>query len=247
MKEIAVKHLRHTLLPVIAIVSAAGFTGCLDMGSKAGFPYRDLPVATSSAKAGEGHTVTLEGTPLALVGRGVKAGNRLRTANLIDTDLKPVNIVKTGGVVRIISIVSSIETPVCEQQTHYLSEKNQGLDEEVDLITISMDTPAVQSRFAKKAGIRNVTFLSDAPAGEFGKAHGLLIGKRHLLARAVMVVDSYNVIRYMQVTPELAQMPNMDQLFAMAFARARGEEIKDILDDPDSILVEPAGPQQQVP
>ncbi len=236
-------HLRQTLLPVIAVVSAAGFAGCLGMDGRTDFTYKDLPVAKGSATAGEGHTVTLKGTPLALVGRGVKVGKRLRTANLVDTDFKPVNIVKTGDAVRIISIVPSLETPVCEQQTHYLSEKNQGLDREVELITISMDTPAVQKQFARKAGIRNITFLSDAPAGEFGKAHGLLIEKRQLLARAVMVVDSYNVIRYMQITPELAQMPDMDQLFGMAFSRDRGEEIKEMLEEPDSILLEPVESQ----
>lgn len=236
-------HLRHMFVPVIAIVSAAGFTGCLGMGGKTDFTYKDLPVAKDSATAGEGHTVTLKGAPLALVGRGVKVGKRLRAAHLVGTDFKPVNIVKTGGAVRIISIVPSLETPVCEQQTHHLSEKNSGLDEMIELITISMDTPAVQKQFAREAGIRNITFLSDSPAGEFGKAHGLLIRERQLLARAVMVVDSYNVIRYLQITPELAQMPDMDQLFGMAFARERGEEIKEMLEEPDSLLLEPAEPR----
>jgi thiol peroxidase len=38
----------------------------------------------------------------------------------------------------------------------------------------------------------------------------------HLLSRAVMVVDKDNVIRYLQVTPELAQLPDMDAAFAAA-------------------------------
>src|SRR5574341_1704589 len=102
MKETAVLHLRQTLWPVIAVVSAAGFAGCLGMDGRTDFTDKDLPVAKGSVPAGEGHTVTLEGTPLALAGRGVKVGKRLRTANLVDTDFKPVNIVKTGDAVRII-------------------------------------------------------------------------------------------------------------------------------------------------
>lgn len=233
------------ILFALTLAGLIGSAGCLGLGGQpeSGFPYKDLPIAKDSAKAGEGHTVTFNGTPLALVGRGVKVGNRLRAANLVGMDLKPVNVAEQTETVRIISIVPSLETPVCEQQTHYLSEKNQGLDKDVELITISMDTPAVQKQFARNAKIRNVTFLSDSHGGDFGKAHGLLIGERRLLARAVMVVDPNNVIRYLQITPELTQMPNMDWLFEMAYARARGEELKDMLDDPDSILVEPAGPQ----
>jgi thiol peroxidase len=222
------------------ILIAAVLAGCAGMGQQAetGFLYKNLPVATGSAEAGAGHTVTLKGAPLALSGAGIAVGNKLRRASLTDTDLQPVSITKTDGVVRIISVVPSLETPVCEQQTHYLSERNQGLDKDVEFITISMDTPVVQSRFAGEAGIRNMQFLSDLN-GEFGAAHGLLIKDRQMLARAVMVVDSNNVIRYLQITPELAQMPNMPELFRAAFARARGEELKDALENPDSMFAVP--------
>jgi thiol peroxidase len=116
----------------------------------------------------------------------------------------------------VISIVPSIDTKVCEQQTHYLSEKNKGLDRQVEMMTISVDTPFAQKRFAEEAKITNVTFLSDYRGGDFGKTHGLLMKDPHILARAVMVVDKDNVIRYLQVTPELAQLPDMDAAFNAA-------------------------------
>jgi peroxiredoxin len=118
----------------------------------------------------------------------------------------------------IISIVPSLDTPVCEQQTHYLSEKNNGLDKMVQLTTVSVDTPFAQSRFAKGAKIGNVTFLSDFRGGEFGRTYGLLVKDPHFLARAVMVVDKQNVIRYLQITPELAQLPDLDAAFRAARA-----------------------------
>jgi len=107
---------------------------------------------------------------------------------------------------------------VCEQQTHYLSEKNAGIDKTISLITVSVDTPFAQNRFAKEAKIANVTFLSDFRGGDFGKTYGLLVKDPHFLARAVMVVDKDNVVRYLQVTPELGQMPDMDSAFAAARA-----------------------------
>ncbi|MGH7165759.1 MAG: redoxin family protein, partial [Nitrospiraceae bacterium] len=110
----------------------------------------------------------------------------------------------------------SLDTTVCEQQTHYLSEKNNGLDKTVEFITVSVDTPFAQGRFAKEARIKNITFLSDFRGGDFGKAYGLLVKDPHFLARAVLVVDKDNVIKYLQITPELAQMPDMEAAFKAA-------------------------------
>jgi thiol peroxidase len=183
---------------------------------ESGFMYKNLPVAKETASAGEGHTVTFKGDPKSLVGPEVKVGDTLRDVQVVKRDLSVVNIADTKGKVRVISIVPSLDTKVCEQQTHYLSEKNKDLDKMVELITISVDTPFAQDRFAKEAKINNVTFLSDYRGGDFGKTHGLLVKDPHLLSRAVMVVDKDNVIRYLQVTPELAQLPDMDAAFAAA-------------------------------
>ena len=211
---------RHVFFFTIGLVMTAGCasTGGSDMG----FSYKNLPVATGSATAGDGHTVTFKGTPLALEGDGVKVGDQLRDAQVAKNDLSPVNIAETKGKVRIISIVPSLDTPVCEQQTHYLSEKNQGIDKNVELITISVDTPFAQGRFAKEAKINNIIFLSDYRGADFGKHYGLLVKDPHILARTVMVVDKDNVIRYLQVTPELAQLPDMDAAFTAARSLGAG-------------------------
>ncbi len=202
------------------LVGALLVAGCAGMGKSAdsGFSYKNLPVAEGSAVAGEGNTVLFKGSPLMLSGNGVKVGDHLRDVKVAQTDLSLVNIAHTKGEgkVRIISVVPSLDTKVCEQQTHHLSERNKGLDKMVELITISIDTPFAQKRFAEEAKINNVTFLSDYRGGDFGKAHGLFLKDPHLLARAVMVVDKNNVIRYLQITPELAQLPDLEEAFQFA-------------------------------
>jgi thiol peroxidase len=206
------------VFPLLLLLAAAGCAGPGADG-KAAFAYDDsLAVAKGSAAAGDGQTVLFQGKPLALAGTGVKVGDRLRDVRVAATDLSLVNIAEGKGKVRIISIVPSLDTKVCEQQTHYLSEKNGGLDRDVELVTVSVDTPFAQKRFAKEAGIANITFLSDYRGGDFGKAHGLLVEGPHILARTVMVVDKDNVIRYLQITPELAQMPDMESAFRAAKA-----------------------------
>ena len=180
------------------------------------FTYKDFPVSKGSAAAGAGNTVAFRGSPLQLEGNPIKVGDTLRDAKLAGGDLKLVSLTEGKGKVRIVSIVPSLDTKVCEQQTHYLSEKNRGLDRDVQLITVSVDTPFAQKRFAEEANIRNVTFLSDYRGGDFGRAHGLLVSDLHLLARSVMVVDKGNVVRYLQVVPELASMPDMERAFEEA-------------------------------
>ena len=201
---------------VAALITSLS-TGCGSIGNS-GFLYKNLPIADGSVVAGDGHTVLFKGSPSSLSGTEINVGDQLRDVKLVQTDLSLINVVETKGKgkVRIISVVPSLDTKVCEQQTHYLSEKNKGLDKMVELITISIDTPFAQKRFAEEAKISNVTFLSDYRGADFGKTYGLLLKGPHILARAIMVVDAQNKIRYLQITPELGQMPDMDKAFTFA-------------------------------
>jgi len=201
-----------------SLVIGFGLSGCTSLNHDAdsGFSYTTIPVAKGTATAGKGSSIQFRGAPLALSGPGIAKGDSLRSINVAQGDLSLIDLATTKGKVRVISVVPSLDTKVCEQQTHYLSEKNHGLDAKVALYTISVDTPFAQDRFAKEAKINNITFLSDYRGGDFGRAHGLLLEGPHVLARAVMVVDRDNVIQYLQVTPDLATMPDMEAAFAAA-------------------------------
>lgn len=202
---------------VTVICFSLGLVGCQTSASNT-FLYKNMPVSDGTAVAGEGNKVLFKGNPLTLTGSGVKIGDVLRDVKVTQNDLSLVNIAETkgSGKVRIISVVPSLDTPVCEQQTHILSERNKGLDKMVELITVSVDTPFAQKRFAGEAKIANVTFLSDYRGGEFGKTHGLFLEGPHILTRAVMVIDKANTIRYLQITPEIAQLPDMEEAFQFA-------------------------------
>jgi thioredoxin-dependent peroxiredoxin len=201
---------------VIAIMMFVFLMGCNKEESNQ--VQADLPVDKGNVAAGVGSNVTMKGNPLALTGTGViEVGLPLPAAMLSSNDLSPVNITDASGKVRIISVVPSLDTPTCDVQTHELSEKNNGLDQNVELITISMDLPFAQSRFAKEAKMDNITFLSDYKDREFGNNNGLLIEPLALLTRAVIVTDKDNVVRYLQVVPEITALPDMQA--AMQAAR----------------------------
>jgi thioredoxin-dependent peroxiredoxin len=196
----------------IALASALQFSAAFAADTSA------LIVNKGSNKPGDGQTVTFQGSPLALMGTGIEVGKPLPSAVLTNGSLAPVNLADSKGKVKIINIVPSVDTKTCEEQTHQLSEKNGGLDKQVELITVSMDLPFAQQRFAKEAKISNVTFLSDYKTGEFGTSNGLMVQPLHLLARSVIVTDKENIVRYIQVVPELTNLPDMEA--AMKAAKA---------------------------
>ena len=161
-------------------------------------------------------TITLKGKPLTLIGEITQVGKTLPTVRLPDLGLNMIDLQSFKGKVTILSVVPSLDTPTCEKQTHILSEDNKGLDQTANLVTISRDLPFAQKRFAKEANIHNLLFLSDYRDAEFGKSTGLLIEGNRLLARAIIVLDREGVIRYLEVVPELARLPEMEKAFEFA-------------------------------
>ena len=77
------------------------------------------------------------------------------------------------------------------------------LPAEVVVLNISMDLPFAISRFCTSAGIDKVMALSDHRDASFGNAYGVLIKELRLLARSIFIIDANNVIRYIQIVPEV--------------------------------------------
>jgi len=176
-----------------------------------------LIVAASLAWAA-GPQVMMGGKPVTLMGTALKVGGTLPDVGLPDGNLATVPLHSFKGKVTIVSIVPSIDTAVCEKQTHLLSEKNGGLDKSARLVTISRDLPFAQKRFAKEAKIANVLFLSDYRDASFGMSAGLLIDENRLLTRAVLVLDKDGVIRHLEIVPNLGELPQMEKVFEVARA-----------------------------
>ncbi len=168
-----------------------------------------MTVNKGSVTPGDGQAVTFKGNPLPLAGTPIKVGQPLPASTLTGSNLGPVSIAGPNGKVRIINVVPSLDTPVCDAQTHELVEKDPALAENVELVTVSMDLPFAQTRWARAAKVKNMLFLSDYKSGEFGTSTGLLIVPLHLLARSVIVTDKDGIVRYYQVVPEITELPDM--------------------------------------
>lgn len=161
------------------------------------------------------NTVTFKGNPVELSGNPPQVGATAPDFQLLNNDMQTVNLADTNGKVRIISVVPSIDTPVCSVQT---SRFNRELDNLPDVVgyTISVDTPFAQKRWCGAEGIEKMTMLSDYKGNNFGRDWGLYINDLGLLARAVYIVDKEGKVAYSQLVPEIAQEPNYDEVLEKA-------------------------------
>ena len=161
-------------------------------------------------------------TKVKLLGTPISIGNPLPSVKLVDAaTMQEVDLSREKGLVLFLSIVPSIDTRVCEAQSHYLGEKGNSLPRDVKRITINRDTPFAQKRFAQEAKLANVQFLSDYKQGDFGRSTGLLMGDSMLLSRSVTLVDKKGMVRYIQVVPDITHLPDMGRAFQKAIEMAR--------------------------
>jgi thiol peroxidase len=169
-----------------------------------------------------GTQVAFKGKPVNLLGSPIAVGKPLPSVELVDAmSMSNVDLSKERGSVLLLSIVPSLDTPVCEKQTHYLGETGDRMPKSVKRIVISRDTPFAQKRFAKEAKLTNLQYFSDYKQGDFGRSTGLLTEGLMLIARSVIVVDKQGVVRYIQVVPEMSHLPDMDRAFAKVNELAR--------------------------
>lgn len=176
------------------------------------------------ASVNPGTSVSRGGKALALVGTPITVGKPLPSVALVDAKtMKEVDLSKERGEILFLSIVPSVDTKVCEAQTHYLGEEGDRLPGTIQRITISRDLPFAQKRFAEEAKLIDLRYLSDYKTGDFGRATGLLIDDMKLLARAVVIVDRQGLVQYIQVVPEIAHLPDMEAAFEKAIELSKGK------------------------
>lgn len=204
----------NSIKPLFILISLMFLVfGCATTGPK-------IPMDMASAQPGE--KVNFKGEPIKLLGTPISVGKSMPSVELVDAmTMKAIDLSKEKGSILFLSIVPSLDTLVCEEQTHYLGEKGDRLPGSVKRIVISRDTPFAQKRFAKEAKLQHLQYLSDYKQGDFGRSTGLLTEGLMLLARSVIIVDKRGIVRYIQVVPEMTHLPDMEKAFEKALELAK--------------------------
>ena len=160
---------------------------------------------------------TLKGNPLPLDGPELKPGDQAPDVELKSSLAEKMKISDTNGKVRILSVVPSLDTPVCAEQTKRFNEEATKLPN-VDFYTISCDLPTGMARFCGAEGIdqERIHVPSDHQDVSFGRAYGTLIPSLRIECRAVFVLDKEGTIRHVEYVPEVADHPNYEAVLACA-------------------------------
>ncbi len=167
------------------------------------------------------NAVTFKNNPITLVGPEIKAGQKAPDFKVLGEGLKEVTMADFKGKTVLISVVPSVDTPVCELQTKRFNEEASKLPADVAVLTVSMDLPFALKRFCGAAQTAKIQPLSDHRDASFGKAYGVLIKELRLLARAVFVLDPQGNVQYAEYVKEVTTHPDYDKALGVLKAGAK--------------------------
>lgn len=159
--------------------------------------------------------------PLTLVGPTLDVGDPMPDAVLADDKLAPIQLATLKGSVIVLSVVPSIDTRVCEAQTHKVSDAIAQMPPGVEVYTVSRDLPFAQRRFAEEA-MTKTKMASDFRERDFGRAFGVDVKETGLLARSVWVIGKDGRIAYREIVANQGSEPDYDAMLAAVKQAAGG-------------------------
>ncbi|MDY0001262.1 MAG: thiol peroxidase [Polyangia bacterium] len=161
-------------------------------------------------------TVTLKGNKIHTNGELPRAGSKAPDFTLVGGDLGDVSLSTYAGKRKVISIVPSLDTPVCATSTRMFNAQAGSRPNTVVLIA-SCDLPFAAKRFCVAEGLENVVTLSLMRSKKFAEDYGVLLVDGPLAgitARAVVVLGEDDRILYSELVPEIGQEPDYDKAIA---------------------------------
>ncbi|SET00775.1 thiol peroxidase [Paenibacillus sp. NFR01] len=155
-----------------------------------------------------------KGNPITLIGPELKAGDTAPNFTVSKNLLETAQLSDYAGKIKLISVVPSLDTGVCDAQTRRFNSEAAELGDDVVILTISMDLPFAQARWCGAAGIDRVVTLSDHKDASFGQAYGVLIKEFRLDMRSIFVIDKNDKLTYVEYLAEMSEHPDYDAAIA---------------------------------
>jgi thiol peroxidase len=161
--------------------------------------------------------ITFKGNPMTLAGNAVGVGAQAPDFKLRSFEkgsLATVTPADLKGRPTFISVVPSLDTPVCQIQTKKFNSELANAGDRINALTVSVDLPFAMNRFCGAEEITNMRPLSDYFDRSFGKNWGMLIEELQILARGVFVLDKEGKVIYAETVKEVGQEPNYEAALA---------------------------------
>lgn len=156
--------------------------------------------------------VTLQGNQIETAGALPEEGMKAPHFSLTATDLSMKELRDYAGSMKVLNIFPSLDTGVCAASVRRFNKEAGGLDKTV-VLCISADLPFAHSRFCEIEGLKDVISLSSFRSPEFGRNYGVTLTTgplAGLLTRAVVILDSSDLVVYTELVPEITQEPDYE-------------------------------------
>jgi len=152
------------------------------------------------------------GEQLTVIGKKLQVGYfapdfTLDYVDFIDMTIHSTRLTESIDSMRVLSVVNSLDMPVCRLQTQRWEELRLMFPPNVSLYTISMDLPYTQAHWQIAEKVIHQT-LSAHRSEQFGLAYGVLLKEWRLLQRAVFVIDQDRRIVYAEYVANQQQEPD---------------------------------------
>lgn len=157
--------------------------------------------------------IKFAGNAMTLVGQEIKVGDTAPDFTVLTPELSPLSLSSTKGQVRVISVVPSIDTSVCDMQTRWFNEEAASIDG-LTVLSISVDLPFALKKYCATKGIDNIKTLTDHKELDFGLKYGFIIEELRLLARGTVVIDRDDIVRHVEYVPNVSDLPDYDKVMA---------------------------------
>ena len=156
--------------------------------------------------------VVFKGTPMTLVGEEVTSGQPAPDfcVHYFDGEMRQLTPADLKGKPTIISVVPSLDTPVCQTQTKKFNEQLADLGDKINALTVSMDLPFAMNRFCGAENITHLRSVSDYQDRSFGNNWGMLIDELKILARGTFVLDADGKVVYAETVKQVGDEPKYD-------------------------------------
>lgn len=159
-------------------------------------------------------SITIHGDEINTNGNLPEVGSEAPDFRLLNQDLEEKSL-KNFNKKKLISIVPSLDTPVCATSAKRFNEMATE-HEDTNVLVVSADLPFAIGRFCSGEKTTNITLLSTLRSS-FAKDYGVEIISGPLTgvaARAIVVLDQKNAVVYTQLVGEITDEPDYDAAFA---------------------------------
>ena len=148
---------------------------------------------------------------LTVVGKQLHVGDPapdfcLEYLDLADLVVRTISLADSAGLVRLLSVVNSLERPVCQRVTRQWEALCVALPANACIYTVSKDSPQMQAGWQDTIGVLH-QILSAQNSEQFGYDYGVWLKEWRLLQQSVFVVDRNDIIVFVEYVADQLHEP----------------------------------------